>query len=88
MLQKKFRSVIILHFIRTALETDFRPKEVLKIENLHFHFNAFSGWGTSGGPKLVYIITILNFFRSVSVTILKSQKIYFLLDFQKYIWPW
>ena len=23
-----------------------------KLENLHFHFHAFSGWGTSQGPKL------------------------------------
>ena len=39
-----------------CLETDFRnnfgPWEVPTLENTHFYFHAFSGLGTSRGPKL------------------------------------
>ena len=38
--------------LKTAFRNNFGPWEVPKLENLHFHFHAFSGWGTSQGPKL------------------------------------
>ena len=35
-----------------AFKTNFGPRDVPKLENLHFHFYAFSGWATFRGPKL------------------------------------
>ena len=37
---------------KNAFGFNFGPREVPKLENMHFHFHAFSGWGTSRGPKL------------------------------------
>ena len=64
--------VIIYPSIEKLLsEIDFGPWEVPKLENLHFHFPVFSGWGTSRGPKLIpkaffkikfYIITLITKF--------------------------
>ena len=54
---------------KTALKIDIGPWEVPELENMHFHFNAFSGQGISRGPKLVfkafflikcYIITVIK----------------------------
>ena len=56
---------------KNAFGFNFGPWEVPELENMHFHFHAFSGWGTSrdkkSGLKAVflkksYIITVLNFF--------------------------
>ena len=33
--------------VKTAFRNNFGPREVPKLENLHFHFHAFSGWGIS-----------------------------------------
>ena len=33
----------------TTFGNDFKPQEV----HLHFYFHAFSGWGTSQGPKSI-----------------------------------
>ena len=38
--------------VKTAFENNFGPPAVPKLENLHFQCHAFSGWGTSQGPKL------------------------------------
>ena len=38
--------------VKTAFKNNFGPWEVPKQENLHFYFHTFSGWGTSGSPKL------------------------------------
>ena len=38
---------------KNAFINSFGPWEVPELENLHFHFRAFSGWGTSRGPKSV-----------------------------------
>ena len=38
--------------VKNAFGNNFGPQEVPKLENLHFHFHGFSGWGTSWGPKL------------------------------------
>ena len=43
---------IALH-LKSAFKTDFGPREVPELENLHFHFHVFSGWGTSKSPKSV-----------------------------------
>ena len=37
---------------KTAFGFYFGPREVTKLENIRFHFHAFSSWGTSKGPKL------------------------------------
>ena len=37
---------------KTLFRFDFGPRKVPQPENMHFHFHAFSGWGTSRGPKL------------------------------------
>ena len=37
---------------KTAVGFDFGPRVGPKLENMHFHFQEFSGWGTSRGPKL------------------------------------
>ena len=37
--------------VKTVFRNNFGHQEVLKLENLHCHFHAFSGWGTSGSPK-------------------------------------
>ena len=37
---------------KKALRFNFGPWEVPQPKNMHFHFYAFSGWGTSQGPKL------------------------------------
>ena len=42
----------------TVSLTTFSPeymtlREVPELENLHYHFHAFSGWGTSQSPKSV-----------------------------------
>ena len=56
---------------KTASRINFGPREVPKQENMHFHFHAFSAWGTSRGSTIYsesslliksYIITILIFF--------------------------
>ena len=39
---------------KTALKTDFELRKVPELENMHFHFHAFSGWGTSWGPNSVF----------------------------------
>ena len=61
-----------------------------KLENLHFHFHAFSGWGTSGKSKNVlersfntkfYVITILNFFLENFVQKMAVKK----MDFPLYL---
>ena len=50
MLNFFFRTVIcIALYEKTAFKTDFGPREVPKLENLHFH--AFSGWYTYQSPK-------------------------------------
>ena len=36
----------------TAFRFDFGPCKVPQPENMHFNSHAFSGWGTSRGPKL------------------------------------
>ena len=36
---------------KTAYRINFGPREMPKLENLYFHFNALSGWGNSRGPK-------------------------------------
>ena len=49
----------------------FGLREVPKLENLHFHFHAFSGWSTSWGPNFFwkqfliksYIFTNTIFFK-------------------------
>ena len=50
------KKIKISNYIGLCVKTTFRnnlgPREVLKLENLYFHFHAFSGWGTSGSPKL------------------------------------
>ena len=38
--------------VKTAFGNNFGPREVPKLKNLHIHFLAFSGWGTSRCPKL------------------------------------
>ena len=39
---------------KTAFRINFEPWEVPKLKKkLHFHFHAFSGWGTSRGQKLI-----------------------------------
>ena len=38
---------------KTAFRITFGPWEAPKLENLHFHFQEFSGWGTSRGQKLI-----------------------------------
>ena len=48
-----FNSNYIALYEKTAFKTDFGPREVSELENLHFHFHAFSGWGTSRSPKSV-----------------------------------
>ena len=59
---------IALH-LKTALKTDFGLWEVPELENMQFHFHAFSSGGTFHGPKSVflngflikcYIITVLK----------------------------
>ena len=53
----------------------FVPQEVPKLENLHFHFQVFSGWDTSWGQKLIlkavfnqvqYIIILYLFWKVLS----------------------
>ena len=39
---------------KTALRTDIGLREVPELENMRFHFHAFSGWGTSRGQKSVF----------------------------------
>ena len=47
--------------------------------NLHYHFHAFSGWGTSRGPKLflkAFLHTILyNYYSKKKFGSVSSQKI-------------
>ena len=47
--------LLLYNYIRlykkAASGFDFGLWEVPKQENMHFHFHAFSGWGTSPGPK-------------------------------------
>ena len=38
---------------QSAFGINFGPWEVPKLENLHFHFHAFYGCGTSRGPRLI-----------------------------------
>ena len=45
--------------MKTAFGINFRPPEGPKLENNHFHFNAFSGWGTSWCQKINYKISFL-----------------------------
>ena len=46
-----FNSNFITLYGKNAFRNDLGPWEVPKLQNLHFHFYAFSGWGTSRGPK-------------------------------------
>ena len=39
-------------FEKNAFRFDFGSCKVPQPENMHFYFHAFSGWGTSLGPKL------------------------------------
>ena len=64
-----------------------------KLENMHFHFHAFSGWGTSK-VKNLFLMQFSNkglynyyfkFFLSILGGILKSQKIDFPLYFKNVI---
>ena len=38
----------------TTLKTNFGLREVPELENMHFHFHAFSSWGTSRGQRSVF----------------------------------
>ena len=38
---------------KDSFRINFGPQEVPKLENMHFHFHAFSGWGTSRVLKLI-----------------------------------
>ena len=48
-----FEPIYIILYEKKAFGTDFGLWEAPKPENLHFHFYAFSCWGTSQGPKSV-----------------------------------
>ena len=37
---------------KNAFRFNLGPREVPQPENMNSHFHAFSGWGTSQGPKL------------------------------------
>ena len=37
---------------KSAFGNDVGPREVPKLDKLHFHFHAFLGWGTFQGQKL------------------------------------
>ena len=53
MLKKKVKNNNYIGLcVKTAFRNNFGPREVPKLENLNFHFHAFSGWDTSRGPKL------------------------------------
>ena len=52
--QMFFNSIYIGLCVKTAFRKNFGSREVPKLENLHFQFHAFSGWGTSQGPKLFW----------------------------------
>ena len=50
----KLTIVIIQKLIKKLFtESIFAPREVPKLENLQFHFHAFSGCGTSRGQKFI-----------------------------------
>ena len=53
LLEKILNSIYITLYDKTAFGTEFGLREAPKMENLHFHFHAFSGWGTSRGSKSV-----------------------------------
>ena len=46
-----YNSDYLVLYEKNAFRFDFGPREVPQPENLHFHFHAFLGWGTSRGPK-------------------------------------
>ena len=51
---KKIKNInYIVLYGKTAFKLDFGNCEVPQPENMHFHFHAFSDWGTSRGPKLI-----------------------------------
>ena len=54
--QNAQKSIYLCNYIvlykKTALRFNFGLWEVPNLENVHFHFHAFFGWGTSRGPKL------------------------------------
>ena len=43
----------IVLYEKNAFRFHLGPREVPQPENMHFHFHAFSGWGTSHGPKFI-----------------------------------
>ena len=47
------------------LKNHFKPLEVPKLENLHFHFQAGYGWGTSQGrkfiPKTIFKLSVIYY---------------------------
>ena len=47
--KKKLNCIYIVLYDKNAFTFDFGPWEVPQRENMHFHFHAFSGWGTSRG---------------------------------------
>ena len=85
----KNSNYIVLHG-KNAFRFNFRPREVPQPENMHFRFHAFSGWGTSRGPKLnlkAFSHKVLYIYYSkknwsVSAFIYPSQKKDFPLYFQ------
>ena len=53
MLKKNYNCNYMALYEKTAFKTDFGPQEVPELENLHFHFHSFYGWGSSRSPKSV-----------------------------------
>ena len=51
--KKIYNSNYIVLNEKTAFKFDFGHCEVPQPEKIHFHFHAFSDWGTSRGPKLI-----------------------------------
>ena len=93
--KKIVNSNYIALYQKTAFETDFGPREIPKLENLPFHFHAFSGWGTSQSPNSVleavflikcYIITIVKKM-AVFWSVFKKQKKRFAIVFSKTDFP-
>ena len=52
---KKIQNINYIElYQKAALKTSFGLQEVPELENIHFHFHAFSSWGTSRGRKSVF----------------------------------
>ena len=42
-----FKRPFLVETLHNVFEINVGPREVPKLENLHFHLHALSGWGTS-----------------------------------------